>query len=107
METMFAPSTDRPPCARKRLWKRSTIVQITGSDPWSETEGREAGSGRVGTAPGTEGSFRDERIKMNPPVTPSRGSASPVGFEDLFQLVYPEHQTRDGNNPPHQAPLPW
>jgi len=74
--------------------ERSTIVQIT-----EVTHGPKQKAERpvpVGweQLPVTEGSFRDERIKMNPPVTPSKGSASRSASRTFFSWYTPN--TRHG-----------
>ena len=55
--------------------------------------------------PVTEGSFRDERMKMNPPVTPRRGRASRSAAEDLPEPIDPQGQEGQGDEPPDHAPV--
>src|SRR5512136_2028522 len=101
IETMFAPSTERPPWARKRLWKRRTIAQmidvIHGPKQMAE---RPVPVGWE-QLPVTEGSFRDERMKMKPPVTPSRGSASRSASITFFRCHTP--YARQGKATSHQT----
>ena len=89
---------ESPPCARKRLWNRSTIAQTTEviQGPKQMVESPVP----VGweQLPVTDGSFRDDRMKMNPPVTPSRGRASRSVSISRFNWMMPSARQGRGNS---------
>ncbi len=110
METILAPRTESPPWARNRLWNRRTIAHtravIQGPKDIVESP-VPVGCEQL---PVTDGSFNDERMKINPPVTPRRGRASRSLAITFFSWYIPSitqgnamiHQTRHhchGKNP--------
>jgi hypothetical protein len=58
------------------LWNKSTIAQTTAVIQGPNDIVESPVPVGCEQLPVTEGSFRDDRININPPVTPSKGNAS-------------------------------
>jgi hypothetical protein len=110
METILAPSVESPPWARNSLWNRRTIAQTTAviHGPNEIVESPVP----VGweQLPVTDGSFKEDRMKIKDEDKSTchskQGKCFPISFQYFFQLVYSEHEARQCDNPPDQAPLP-
>src|SRR5665647_1944141 len=65
METILAPRTESPPCARNRAWNRSTIAHTTdviqGPNEMAESPVPVGGE----QLPETEERLKDDRMEMN------------------------------------------
>src|SRR5512136_166995 len=101
METILAPRTESPPWARNRLWNTRTIAQTTAVIHGPKDIVESPVPVGCEQLPVTDGSFKDERMKINPPVTPRRGRASRSRSTTFFSWYIPS--MRQGNAIAHHT----
>ena len=88
IEKVLAPSVVIPPCARSNAWKTNTIVAKTHVTAGPKSTALKPLPVGCEELPVTDGSFREDKTKINAPETANNGFDSGFSSVILFYLYY-------------------